>query len=168
MAALFFAMGCDKEKDKIPVDFKFRLLDTLGNESTVFNEGENIIFSFEVINNSSEDVYLKNFFPNHDFFRVYQPNTDEGILDYGTPYEHLFCEYIGALCIPKNSNLKIVIPWYNNKNYTEGYIGCPIETFHRNVPKLKIGNFYTEFSQSFKIEENQTEEKHFKINFTIK
>ncbi len=90
LVTLFFAMGCEKKEDKIPIDFKFRLLDTLGNESTVFNEGENIIFSFEVINNSSEDVYLKNFFPNHDFFRVYQPNTDGGILDYGTPYEHLF------------------------------------------------------------------------------
>ncbi len=138
LVTLFFAMGCEKEKDKIPIDFKFRLLDTLGNESAVFNEGENIIFSFEVINNSSEDVYLKNFFPNHDFFRVYHP---------------------------ANGLLEFRCPWKSVDNF-EYYCLYPKDEAHETF--LPIGDFYTGFSQSFKIEENQTEEKHFKINFTIK
>jgi len=164
--ALLFA-SCEKDKNELPVEFKFRLLDTLGNEKTVFKQGENIIFSFQIINNSSEDLYFEHFSPNGEFFRVYKPNTTEGLLSYGCPYEYLFCEYIGAFKIPKNDIFEVVIPWYENIKYTRGYIGCPIETFHRDVNDLIQGNYYTEFSQSFKIGDIQTEEKHFKINFTI-
>ena len=173
LASLLFATAilfasCEKNKNELPVEFKFVLLDTLGNEKTVFNQGENIIFSFQVINNSSENLMLEFFLPNDDFFRVYQPNTNEGLLNYGKPYEHLFCEYIGALQIPKNGNLKVVIPWYESIKYTNGYIGCPLETYHKNTPILKVGKYYTEFSQSFKIGDIQTEEQYFKINFTVK
>jgi len=165
---LMFFASCEKNKTDLPVEFKFVLLDTLGNEKTVFNQGENLIFSFQVINSGSEDLMLENFFPNDDFFRVYQLNTNGGTLDYGKPYEHLFCEYIGAFQISKNDTFKIEIPWNESVKYTDGYIGCPMETYHRNTSILNIGNFYTEFTQSFKIGDIQTEEKHFKINFTVK
>ncbi len=168
VAMLLFITSCKEHQMDLPVEFKFTLLDTLGNEQTVFNQGENIIFSFQVINNSSEDLYLEHFFPNDNFFSVYQSNTSEGTLDYGRPYEHLFCDFIGALKVSSNDTFKIVIPWYKNSKYTEGYIGCPLETYHSNVVMLNVGNYYTEFTQSFKIGNIQTEEKHFKINFTIK
>ncbi len=165
---IFTTISCEKEDQaELPVDFKFCLLDTLGKEKTVFNQGENIIFSFEIINKTSQDVHIGNFFSNYDFFRVFQLNTPEGKLDYGVPYDHLFCEFIGAFLIPKNDSFKVVIPWYNDEKYTDGYIGCPIETFHRDVPKLEKGKYCTEFSQSFKIGENETVEKHFKINFKV-
>ena len=144
--SLLFA-SCEKDKNELPLEFKFTLLDTLGNEKTVFNQGENIIFSFQVINNSSEDLYMKHVLPKDGFFSVYRPNTNEGLLNYGRPYDHLFCRYIGGLHIPKNDTFKIVIPWYESVIYTDGYIGCPLESYHRNVPTLKFGNYYTEFSQ---------------------
>jgi hypothetical protein len=161
--ALLFA-SCEKDKNELPVDFKFVLLDTLGNEKTVFNQGENIIFSFQVINNSSEDLYLENFLPNNDFFKVFQPNTDEGLLSYGYPYD-IICE-IGAFHVPKNNLLEIKSPWTNSENNTH-YFYCLLADKELHKDFLPTGNFYSEFTQSFKIGGIQTEEKHFKINFTI-
>lgn len=54
LALLLFTLilvivSCKKDNSDLPIEYKFVLLDTLGNEKTVFNEGENIIFSFQVI-----------------------------------------------------------------------------------------------------------------------
>ncbi len=46
---IFTSVSCKKEDAK-SVDFKLTLLDTLGNEKTVFNQRENIVFSFQIIN----------------------------------------------------------------------------------------------------------------------
>ncbi len=165
VTTLLFIASCEKNKNELPVEFKFKLLDTLGNEKTVFNQGENIIFSFQVINNSSENLMLENFFPNDDFFRVYQPNTNEGTLNYGIPFDGI-C-YIGYFSVHENKILDLKCPWVNSEN-TVFYYDC----FHCNKELhenfLPIGKYYTEFSQSFKIGNFQTEEKHFKINFTVK
>ncbi|MEA3504684.1 MAG: hypothetical protein U9R32_05740 [Bacteroidota bacterium] len=159
---LFIATSCAKNKNELPVEFKFRLLDTLGNEKTVFNQGENMIFSFQVINHSSKNLMLENFFPNDDFFRVYQPNINEGTLNYGIPYEaFVLIEYFSIL---QNDTLKIEYPWEAGVLWNEKY---PILSNESDNLDLPIGSFYTEFSQSFKIGDIQTETKDFRINFTI-
>ncbi len=155
--------SCEKNKTDLPVEFRFVLLDTLGNEKTEFNYGENIIFSFQVINYSSEDLFLENFLPNDDFFRVYQPNTNEGTLDCGIPYTMV--SEIGGFIIPANDTLKIEYPW-NNIN-SENSNNSVLFGDNKRV-NLPIGSYYTAFSQSFKIGDIQTEEKHFRIDFTIK
>jgi hypothetical protein len=170
----FFAIAiifvsCEKDKTELPVEFKFVLLDTLGIEKTVFNQGENVIFSFVIANKTSEDLYFHHAEMNtNDFFRLHKLNPTEVDLDLGKPYEHIFCEYIGALLIPANGNFKIEMPWVWNENQNYGYIGCPQDSYHRITYPLIKANYYTQFSSSFKINDIQTEEKHFKINFTIK
>jgi len=163
IATAFLFSSCEKDKNELPVDFKFVLLDTLGNEKTVFNQEEDIIFSFQIINNSSEDLMLENFFPNDDFFRVYQPDTNEGLLDYGFPYEAIVLK--GYFSILQNNTLKVEYPWKGGVFWNKEY---PILSNTNSNFDLPSGSFYTEFSQSFNIGDIQTEEKHFKINFTIK
>ncbi len=165
---IFTTMSCEKEEqDKLLVDFKFRLLDTLGNEKTVFNQGENIVFSFEITNKTSQNVYIGNFFPNDDFFRVFQLNPPKRKLDYGKPYQGYI--EIGYFSVKRDSVFKIQIPW-KCTFWNEKYSVLVCDTNNETLPK---GNFVTEFSQSFEISEIEkehyfTEEKHFKINFTIK
>jgi len=159
--SLFF-VSCDKNKQNLPIDFEFVLLDTLGNEKTVFKQGENIIFSFQVKNNSDEDVYLKNSFIYDDFFKVYQTNTPEGTLSYGRPYD-VIC-YIGAFNIPANETFNMKCPWYYATDSTLLHSCLHQKSEVRNLP---VGNYFTEFTQSFEIGDIQTEEKHFKINFTV-
>ncbi len=162
-AQIVLFTSCDRNKTDLPVEFRYVLLDTLGNEKTVFNYGENIIFSFQVINKSSEDLFLENFLPNENFFRVYQPNTNEGTLDCGVPYTII--SEIGGFIIPANDTLKIEYPW-NNIN-TENSNNSVLFGDSKRV-NLHIGSYYTAFSQSFKIGDIQTEEKYFRIDFIIK
>ncbi len=158
------AFSCEKDKDNsIPVEFKFRLLDTLGNEKKEFNQGENIIFSFLVVNKSSETIFLENFFPNDDFLRVYQRYTNESSIDYGIPHE--FYIKIGGFHIKENDTLEIKYPWLKIDNLDETYW---VLVGGKENSELPSGNYYTNFSQSFKINDIQTEEKYFEIKFTVK
>jgi len=50
----------------------------------------------------------------------------------------------------------------NNRNFYCAWLLC-----EENHSVLTKGNFYTKFSQSFKIGEKQTEEKYFEIKFTV-
>lgn len=161
---LMLVASCEKNKTELPVEFKFVLLDTLGNEKTVFNQGENIIFSFQIINNSSEKLFLENFLPNNDFFRVYQLNTNESTLDYGFPQSGV--EKVGGYYINSNSRIEFKFPWVysNNSNLYGKYLFGD----QSHISYLPVGNFYTEFTQSFKIGDIQTEDKHFRIDFTVK
>ncbi len=170
LIVIIILASCKKNEPELQqVKFKFTLLDTLGNEKTIFNQGENIIFSFQIINESSKDLFLETFRPDNDFFKVYRLGSiNEGGVSYGRPYEHLFCEYVGGFIVPQNDRFAIIIPWYDDSKYTTGYIGCPLKNFHGEVQELPIGKYYTEFYQSFKIGDIQTEEKHFEINFKIK
>ena len=167
-ATIVILASCNKDTDKteLPLEYKYVLLDTLGNEKTEFNQGENIVFSFQIINKGSEDPLLRNFLGNYGFFRVYQINTNEDTLDYGYPYDGT-CE-IGHFIIPKNDTSEFNCPWVNSEN-NNFYHFCLIvgdPTLHQTY--LPIGNFYTNFEQSFIISGVNTETKYFKINFTVK
>ena len=119
IAMMLIIGSCEKEKNELPIEFKFTLLDTLGYEKTVFNQGENIIFSFQVINKTSEDLALYNFFPNDDFFRVYHLNSNGETLNYGIPYEAYV--KISGFKVPGNSVLKIEYPWKGGVFWNEKY-----------------------------------------------
>jgi len=162
-AAILLLASCSKDKTDLPVEYKFILLDTLGNEKLEFDQGENIIFSFQVINKGSEDLFLKNFFPNDDFFRIYQNKANEGVIDYGIPY--LGFTLPAGYFVNKNSIFKIDYPWNEINNKTDNTV-----LFGDNErPDLPVGSFITSFSQSFVFGDNiQTEEKQFEISFTIK
>ena len=147
--------------DGLPVEFEFILLDTLGNEKTEFNKGENFIFSFQVINNGSEDLYIENFLSNNDFFRVYKSNMF--LRDFGIPYQAYV--KISGFGIPANDTLKIEYPWKANIFWNEEYPILSNENRNDDLPK---GEFFTEFSQSFKVADIQIDTLHFKINFTVK
>ena len=167
---LFIALGlmsCKKDKTENPIEFKFQLLDTLGNEKTVFNEGENIVFSFQIINNTSENLMLENFFPNDDLFRLFKLNMSEVIVNVGIPYEAYV--KVDKFSILEGDTLKINYPWYNNRIWKPEY---SILSGGKLNPRLSSGSYMTSFSQSFSFsfdgEILKTETKYFKIQFLIK
>ena len=162
---VFMAFSCEKnEDDSIPVEFKLRVLNEQGEESTTFNEGENIILSFLVINKSSETIFLEYFLPNENFFRVSQLNTLEGILDWGFPYIGIL-EINGGSEINTGDTLEIKYAWLETDN-------IPNETYlisgHKETSELPVGFYKTGFSSFFKINDIQIDEKHFEIKFTVK
>ena len=170
LASLLFAIAllfssCEKNKNELPLDFKFVLLDTLDNEKTEFSYGENIIFSFQIKNNSSEKIAVNNFLPNNDFFKVYQLSTSEGVVAQGKSYDLI--NELGAFFIPGNDTFEFKCPWKSSTN-SSLYAGYLIPIKEQHTTFLPIGKYYSEFTESFSNGEIQTEEKHFNINFTVK
>lgn len=169
---VFMAFSCDEnENNSIPVEFKLRVLNEQGVETTTFNEGENVIFSFLVTNQTNEDLYFYQGQMNlNDFFSLIKLNTSDEDLLLGKPYNLIFCDKIGALKIPANGSLDITVPWLYDSNISLGYNGCEATEgeYHTNTLPLSVGNYKSEFSSSFKISEYQTEEKYFEVKFTIK
>ena len=166
IVAILAMGGCKKDKSDLPVAYKFVLIDTLGNVKTQFNQGENIIFSFRIINNGSEDLFVENFFPNDDFFRIYQTNALGGTVDLGIPYLAYTMPY--GYFVYKTDGFKIEYPW---NNITADNANNFVLFGDNERPDLPKGTFYTEFSQLFTYnfeDEDKTDSQHFKINFTVK
>lgn len=159
-----------------PVKFEFQLLDEQGNPSTVFEEGENFILSFSIINPGSETVYLKQNSLNTDnFLRVYkisESSEGTGKIDMGKPYEGVFCleHYGGGYPIAPESSLDIEISWSTEKGdylqYHDPFCwGAEAEL-------LKAGEYLTSFENSFQFSKDgkafTTDTLHFDIYFEIK
>jgi len=67
----------------------FCLLNEQGKPATIFNEGENIIFSFSLKNNLKEDISIPTQFINDDFYRVYENNN----IDMGKAWTGTWCNF---------------------------------------------------------------------------
>lgn len=169
---VLMAFSCEKnEGNSIPVNFKLRMLNEQGEETSTFNEGENVVFSFLVTNQTNEDLYFYQGQMNlDDFFCLIKLNTSREDILLGKPYNLIFCDKIGALKIPANGSLDITVPWLYDSNISFGYNGCEATDgeYHNDTFPLSVGNYKSEFSSSLKISEYQTEENHFEVKFTIK
>ena len=77
------------EKEIDGITFKFCLLNEQGKPATIFNEGENIIFSFSLKNNLKEDISIPTQFINDDFYRVYENNN----IDMGKAWTGTWCNF---------------------------------------------------------------------------
>lgn len=77
------------QKEVDGIKFEFYLLNEEGISTTVFNEGENIIFSFSFKNNLQDTIIVSTDFIDTNFYRVYQSNN----IDLGKPWTGLWCEF---------------------------------------------------------------------------
>lgn len=168
---LFSFCSCDTS-DTVEADsfsYEFRLLNENGNPSTQFEEGENLIFSFLIINKTREDIFLQQeSFDTSDFLKVHsQAYSNEGEAVMGKPYETIFCTYQNGVLIPASDTLKLEIPWVVNisNNY-------PHFCLLQENSYLQAGKYKTSFTSSFKFEKGEssfeTEKMHFEIGFEVK
>jgi hypothetical protein len=159
-------VGCEESKTDLPIEFGLRLLDTLGNEKTEFNEGENIIFSFLVTNNSNSEMFIRNFISNDsNFFRVYGLNSSKVNIDYGTAID-IVCE-IGGFNLEANGFIDFKCPWVISEK-DENYHYCISQLPGEHETFLPVGNYYTTFKQKFTVGSFETEEMQFEVEFSVK
>lgn len=163
-ATIMILASCNKDNTDFPLEYKYVLLDTLGNEKTEFNQGENIIFSFQIINKGSEDLHIENFLG--DIFNVHHISTNEDTLDYGYPWDGI-CEIRGFV-IPQKKTYEFNCSWVysDNNNFYHYCLFVADPTLHQSY--LPIGNFFTIIEPTIEITDLITETKYFKINFTVK
>ena len=183
--------GCEEEKDPHPwelklgedqntidntlrdLEFKFFLKDEKNKPGKIFEQGENFYFHFSVKNISNRDIIINIPIVNVDFFHVYE-NTEDGMVDMGTPIQGVWCEYrlrlVEVIELKPGNDIIIKNPWIldSTDRITDYYPFC---SKHNNPPLLK-GKYYTRFpvkiSYSTKgSNQADTLKLTFKINFQI-
>ncbi len=179
LVALFFVSCNEDEESLIPqVDFNFQLLDMNGNPSTVFNEGENFIFSFLIINRSDRQIQFdQSEMQTQDFFRVIRlvdSQEEVSTVDMGRPYNGVFCLYMASHTISAKDTLSLRIPWKPDENWDTGtgkYFSpffCDVNSDNQLLGK---GNYQTKFSSRFEFSVNgnafSLPSQDFNIGFTI-
>ena len=139
-------VSCSEEVSNLDADLRFdlRITNISGESQNTFNEGNTIVFVFEINNQTDEQIALLQF-RNDDFFRLV---SDDGT-EVGFPYLNYFCDFRGALIISAGSTYTISVPWdaqiqdQNNPLITADICGVP-----GNNP-LTAGSYTTRFEQMF-------------------
>ena len=147
----------------------FQLQDEDGIECYDFKEGDNIIFSLEIKNDTDEDVWLPPFTDiiGHDVFRVYSQNGEE----IGTPWNEIWSDMVGADFIGAHCSVVFFCPWFDipalyyqgHEHFYSAY------SFYKTDEKspLPKGDYYSKFDiklndktitchRNFKIRDNST------------
>lgn len=147
--------------------FKFYLLNEKNQPTTIFNEKENIIFSFSIENKLGDDISATTDFIDSNFFRVYKTTNS---VDMGKPWTGLWCEYSLSdkkINISSAEISQLSCPWVLTEKYQPDYPICMSES--KNY--LPIGNYYTIIRLNFHYfrgnEQKLINDVIFKINFKI-
>lgn len=150
------------------IEFRFCLLNEQGEPATVFNEGENISFSFSFKNQMQDMIIVTTEFITSDFYRVYQSKTD---IDMGKPWTGVWCNYDGRpheIELKPSAGKQLNCPWALTDNNIPDYPLC----MNYSKEFLLRGDYYTQFELDFHFTQNETNyiinDKIFKINFIIK
>lgn len=155
------------QKDTNGIGFEFCLLNEKRQASTVFNEGENITFSFTFKNNSQDTIIVTTEFINSEFFRVF---SSENNIDLGKPWTGIWCQFNlspHTINLPPSYWEELTCPWILTENNTPVYPLCMGESKN----PLSKGEYYTyidlDFHYSINSKEVTINNLKLKINFKI-
>ena len=146
---LFSLISCEKKdiENDFPISLTYELLDSLKNPKTSFRYGEEIIFCFNITNNSDSLLYYETNFLGEEFFKVYKINNGVKTA-VGKSYKGVFCTYIPhpEFFVLPHSISGVAIPWSPDINKNCYYPFCNLVS----NPPLEKGEFFTGFSSKFK------------------
>lgn len=145
-AVMAGAFGCNKaQAPATPLTASFQLLNEQGQEATVFAQGQNIIFQFQITNPSAQNIVLHN--PPIDvthFLEVNRLTPGEGSGAMGKPYNNIFCTFQGGIGVPARSAITLSIPWVENAAFPTSLYFCGGQ--HAKTTYLPAGRYRTSFT----------------------
>jgi hypothetical protein len=107
-------LACKKEAESLDpeMDFKLRLLNDKGVESTSFKEGEKFWLSFLITSKIDETrfFYPNDLTNNKTLFRI---GKSDGSSDLGQPYESVICTG-QKIMINGKETLELRVPWHSD------------------------------------------------------
>lgn len=153
---LISAFSCyDKESPNHPVEIRFDLLNKSGEPSTIFNEGEDIIFRYRIINNSSNPITINNFqevLGNNFMLILESYRGDDGTLRkkiVGFPYDGIKIIDVFGLEIEAKDSLIMQASLMGKVENTEFVNGFDIN-YKSDRTSLSLGSYLVEFEHTIK------------------
>lgn len=143
-AVMAGAFGCNKaQAPATPLTASFQLLNEQGQEATVFAQGQNLIFQFQITNPSAQNIVLHN--PPIDvthFLEVNRLTPGEGSGALGKPYNNIFCYFIGGISVLPHTTTTLSIPWVESPAFPTSGFFCG----HAKTTYLPAGRYRTSFT----------------------
>ncbi|TGD79505.1 hypothetical protein [Hymenobacter wooponensis] len=171
LALLGSNTGCEKsDAPSSPLTCSFQLLNEQGQEATVFSQGQNIVFRFQITNSTDQDIALANPPINtQEFLEVKQLTASGGKQSVGKPYAWVFCTFQGAVLIPAHQTLTLSIPWVEAPAFPMSAYFCG----HAATTYLAKGQYRTSFTTPLTIlhadqPEEVTKPQTFTKEFTVR
>ncbi|SFE48864.1 hypothetical protein [Thermoflexibacter ruber] len=165
---LLSGFGCEKDSEPFPVDFEYRLLNSKGEVTTTFKQGEDITFSFVIINRDPTLNALYNFKPeilHNGFCKVYKiVEGKESYIGMAACLEEASVTLEGGYPIGA-----VRYPYEIKYNWL--YAGDYCENPNKSLPK---GQYRTGFTQTFyesrgkRMVDSKHTTKTFEIYFEVK
>ena len=139
-------VGCQKTDTTptAPLTASFQLLNERGQEASVFPQGQNVVFRFQLANTSDQDIAVTNpVIDARDFLEVFR-TADQQPVSLGKPYSGIFCNYIGGYpyTVPAHQVLTFTIAWVDAPAYPIGFPFCG----HAPTMYLPTGHYRTAFT----------------------
>ena len=152
------------EKEIDGIAFKFCLLNEQEKPATVFNEGENIIFSFSLTNNLKESISIPTQFINDDFYRVYENKNNT---DMGKAWTGIWCNFNNEKMMIEllaNEQKELNCPWRLSEIFQADYPLCKGD----DMNPLPQGEYFTSLHFDLLYTTTEGEQKSIKnVTFTI-
>ena len=171
VALLGSSSGCAKsDAPTSPLTTSFSLLNEQGREATVFAQGQNIIFRFQITNPTDKNIILRN--PPIDdthFLEVTRIAAGKGAENVGKPYARIFCTFNLIYGIPAHQTGTWSIPWVEASAFPTSPIFCA----HTSTSHLPTGRYRTSFTTPLTIvhadqPDEVTKPRTFTIEFEVK
>jgi hypothetical protein len=160
--------SCKKAEDPFDpeMDFKLRLLNDKGEESTVFKEGESFSLSFLITNRLNEKRFFipDRLVANNGLFRIIKSDDTS---DLGQPYKTILCTG-WKITVEGKASIELRIPWRSDS--TVRNINFCVQNLKKDfIPKGVYKTSLQEFLQVATLEDIRlTKKTDISVNFEIK
>ena len=154
--------ACSDDEELKGVSVEFKLLNESGEETTVFTEGENIIFKLAIQNDNTEKVKLPALFDiaGTEIFHVYSSDGK----DFGKPWDSIGTDNRPFFVIDSKSSFIFTCPWLINNDLEEDphyYSNYFLKEKTREpLPK---GEYYSKFTINLGHGKKKTCKQTFKV-----
>ncbi|WP_439489641.1 hypothetical protein [Algoriphagus sp.] len=165
----------EREAPSPPVKVEFHLTDAEGKATTIFQEGEDILFDYSIVNLIDETVtwYFDSAFSYHNMFTVYKveepgPERPGGdVVKIGTPQTPVLqIDARTGRVIPANGEMRILMSWTGNRENTYMFDNWSI--YYHERESLTPGKYFVEFEQGITFALYNPFHRKFKIDFEVR
>lgn len=165
----------ESEVPRAPIEVEFQLTDAGGKATTIFQEGEDILFDYKIINLIDETVtwYFDSAFSYHNMFTVYKvenpsPERPSGEkIKIGPPQtSQIERDFRLGRIIPASGEMRILMSWKGNSENTYMFDNWLI--YYHERESLSPGKYFVEFEQGITFAQYDAFYRKFRIDFEVR
>jgi hypothetical protein len=142
--SFLFTISCEKDENQSPFTFEYETFNIIGERENRFKEGENIIFSLRIYNQTNDPYWVRHYNLNStNIFKIFRKSNLPDSVFIVKLYNDLVCQ-TNSVGVPPNDFFEIKTSLYNTNDPKYSNVCNPGDSSF-----LFSGQYYSSFSYSF-------------------